>query len=119
MAHANADTGADDAALLSVSVVYSPRAGEVDEVALRLAPGATVGDAVRASGLQARHPQAALDVLPVGIWGSFCQYAQFDKLGRNEWPFDVLAVFAWSGSLRVPATSQHPGQTRLASSDRT
>ncbi|HWH82559.1 MAG TPA: RnfH family protein [Burkholderiaceae bacterium] len=69
MAHADADLGA----LLNVSVVYSPRAGEVDEVLLRLAPGATVADAVRASGLQERHPQAGLDALPVGVWGTFCQ----------------------------------------------
>ena len=58
---------------LTVSVVYSPRAGEVDEVSLRLAPGATVADALRASDLQRRYPQAALDTLPVGIWGAFCQ----------------------------------------------
>ncbi|MES2989846.1 MAG: RnfH family protein [Pseudomonadota bacterium] len=57
---------------LNVSVAYSPRAGEVDEVQLQLAPGATVADALRASGLQARHPQAALDALPVGVWGAFC-----------------------------------------------
>jgi putative ubiquitin-RnfH superfamily antitoxin RatB of RatAB toxin-antitoxin module len=57
---------------LSVSVAYSPRAGEVDEVSLRLAPGATVADALRESGLQARHPALAIDSLPVGIWGAFC-----------------------------------------------
>ena len=57
---------------LNVSVAYSPRAGEVDEVSLQLAPGATVADALRASGLQARHPGLALDALPVGIWGAFC-----------------------------------------------
>ena len=58
---------------LSVSVAYSPRAGEVDEVSLQLAPGATVADALRASGLQARHPGLALEALPVGIWGAFCE----------------------------------------------
>ncbi len=63
---------AEVAARLTVSVVYSPRAGEVDQVELQLEPGATVADALRASGLQARHPQAALDALPVGIWGAFC-----------------------------------------------
>ena len=58
---------------LTVSVAYSPRAGEVDEVNLRLDPGATVADALRASGLQARYPGIALDTLPVGVWGTFCQ----------------------------------------------
>ena len=62
-----------DAARLSISVAYSPRAGEVDEVSLHLEPGATVADALRASGLQARYPDVALDALPVGIWGSFCE----------------------------------------------
>ena len=58
---------------LKVSVAYSPRAGEVDEVHLTMAPGATVADALRASGLQARYPHAALDALPVGVWGAFCR----------------------------------------------
>ena len=67
MAHADGD------AQLRVSVAYSPRAGEVDEVNLRLEPGATVADALRASGLQARYPATAMDALPVGVWGAFCQ----------------------------------------------
>ncbi len=57
---------------LNVSVAYSPCASEVDEVTLRLAPGATVADALRESGLQVRHPALAIDGLPVGIWGAFC-----------------------------------------------
>lgn len=68
--------GPDDAATpLSVSVAYSPRAGEVDEVKLVLARGATVADALHASGLVERHPGVAIDVLPVGVWGSFCDRA--------------------------------------------
>ena len=63
----------DGAARLNVSVAYSPRAGEVDEVSLQLEPGATVADALCASGLQARYPHTPLDALPVGIWGVFCQ----------------------------------------------
>lgn len=58
---------------LKVSVAYSPRAGEVDEVNLQLPSGATVADALHASGLQARHPGLAIDALPVGIWGAFCE----------------------------------------------
>lgn len=52
---------------LSVEVAYSPRAGEVDCVSLRLPPGASLADAVRASGLAERH---GLDLhsLRVGIW---------------------------------------------------
>ena len=56
---------------LHVSVVFSPSAGVVDEVELRLAPGATVADALRLSGMEARHPQHDLTLLLVGVWGSF------------------------------------------------
>ena len=58
---------------IHVSVVYSPRAGEVEEVELELAPGATVAEALQASGMQVRHPGIAIDALPVGIWGVFCE----------------------------------------------
>lgn len=54
---------------LSVSVAYSPRAGSVDEVVLQLPPGATLIDALRASGLLQRHPEIDLAVLRTGIWG--------------------------------------------------
>lgn len=52
--------------MLSVTVVYSPRAGEVDEVLLSLQEGATVADALRDSGLAARHDTSQL---AVGVWG--------------------------------------------------
>ena len=52
--------------VLSVTVVYSPRAGKVDEVLLSLQEGATVADALRDSGLAARHDTSQL---AVGVWG--------------------------------------------------
>lgn len=58
---------------LTVSVVYSPGPGMVDEVPMQLPIGATVGDALAASKLCERYPERALDTLPVGIWGAFCQ----------------------------------------------
>ena len=54
---------------LSVQVVYSPRAGVVDQVSLDLAGGATLGDALRASGLLDRYPGIDLAVQRVGVWG--------------------------------------------------
>ena len=57
---------------LHVSVAFSPRAGEVDEIELLLPAGATVAAALAASGMQGRYPQVDFSVLPVGIWGSFC-----------------------------------------------
>ena len=51
-----------------VEVVYCPRPGQCDRVALTLDASATVASAVRASGLLERH---RLDPgqLRVGIWG--------------------------------------------------
>ncbi len=62
---------AGDRASLAVSVAFSPGPGRVDEIALILPAGATVSDAVRASGLQARHPDFELGALPTGVWGTF------------------------------------------------
>ena len=58
---------------LRVSVVFSPHAGATDEVELLLEPGATVADALRESGLRARHAGVDLDAAPVGIWGALCR----------------------------------------------
>ena len=38
-------------------------------VAVTLAEGATVADAIEASGLAAKFPEEQLDGLPTGIWG--------------------------------------------------
>ena len=63
---------ADRAGPLRVSVAYSPRAREVDEVELVMTAGATVADALRDSGLQARHPGLDLAAARVGVWGVPC-----------------------------------------------
>lgn len=64
---ANAEHGA-----LTVKVSYSPAPRVVDSVSLRLAPGSTVADALRASGLMERHgltmDSVANDGLAVGVW---------------------------------------------------
>ena len=54
---------------LQVSVAYIPRAGVVDEVVLDLPRGATLIDAVRASGLLDRHAGIDLAQARLGIWG--------------------------------------------------
>ena len=51
-----------------VEVAYSPAAGQVDLTALSLAPGSTVADALRASGVLVRHDLNE-PTLRVGIWG--------------------------------------------------
>jgi putative ubiquitin-RnfH superfamily antitoxin RatB of RatAB toxin-antitoxin module len=53
--------------LLNVEVVYSPRAGAVECVALQLPAGSTLQQAIECSGLAQRHPE--LGQWPAGIWG--------------------------------------------------
>ena len=54
--------------LLHIEVAYCPVPGQCDLVALQLAPGAMVGDALAASGLIERHG-LALATVRAGIWG--------------------------------------------------
>jgi putative ubiquitin-RnfH superfamily antitoxin RatB of RatAB toxin-antitoxin module len=63
----------EQGAELRVSVAYSPRAGVIDEVSLVLEAGATVRDALMASGLQSRHPTLALESASIGVWGALCR----------------------------------------------
>lgn len=54
---------------MQVTVVYSPRPREVLEQQLELPPGATVGDAVQASGWTGAVTRADDGVLLIGVWG--------------------------------------------------
>lgn len=63
---------ADDASLLRIGVVFSPRAAAVDETELTLPRGATVADALAASGLQTRYPDVDFAQLTMGLWGALC-----------------------------------------------
>ena len=62
-----AESRAGQSPVLNVMVAYSPAAGQVEQVLLALPAGSTAGDALQASGLFQRHPQAV--GLPVGVWG--------------------------------------------------
>jgi uncharacterized protein len=57
-----------EAVLIQVEVVYCPGPGVIDAVALSLAAGSTLADALQASGLRQRHALPA-EGLRVGIWG--------------------------------------------------
>lgn len=59
---------AEAAKLMHVLVNYSPAPRVVDEVALDLAPGATLADALKASGLLERHGLTLDETLHAGIW---------------------------------------------------
>jgi putative ubiquitin-RnfH superfamily antitoxin RatB of RatAB toxin-antitoxin module len=55
--------------MLRITVAYSPAPRAVDLVELTLPDGATVHDALVASGLAVRHPGVDFAVLKVGVWG--------------------------------------------------
>lgn len=71
---AGAGAAVDAAAAIAVEVAYSPRAGVVEVVALKLPAGATLADAVRSSALVQRHGLDAAN-LRCGIWGRACEPA--------------------------------------------
>jgi uncharacterized protein len=54
-----------------VEVAFSPAARRVDIVEVTLVPGATVGDALTASGLAARHG-VTIETLHLSVWGRRC-----------------------------------------------
>ncbi len=56
---------------LRVEVAYCPDPGVTDLQPLRLPPGATVADALQASGVLARHGLAR-EGLRTGVWGRVC-----------------------------------------------
>lgn len=59
---------ADGTGAFRVRVNYSPAPRVVDEVELHMAPGATLGDALKASGLLERHSLVLDETLHFGIW---------------------------------------------------
>jgi uncharacterized protein len=66
---------------ITVTVLFSPGPREVHEWILALPAGATVLQALRASGLGAFVPEADLARVPLGIWG---RKAKFDAMLRER-----------------------------------
>jgi len=66
------DGPAEGEAAIEVEVAYSPAAGQVVQVTLSLPAGATVAQALRASGLLSRHPELQAESLQCGVWGILC-----------------------------------------------
>ncbi len=54
---------------IAVVVAYSPGPRETDVVELSVREGTTVDEALRASGILARHPEIDLAATRLGIWG--------------------------------------------------
>jgi putative ubiquitin-RnfH superfamily antitoxin RatB of RatAB toxin-antitoxin module len=60
---------AEAAGTLTVAVACSPADGTAEECRVIVPAGATLIDALRASGVLERHPQIDLACQAVGIWG--------------------------------------------------
>lgn len=60
-------------AMLQVEVAYSPAPRAVQLVPLQLPAGATVQQALQASGLGQAHPEIDWATQPLGIWGRAAQ----------------------------------------------
>jgi len=54
---------------IEVLVAYAPLARQVREIMLRLPAGATVAQALEASGLAVLHPELDLAQVALGVWG--------------------------------------------------
>lgn len=72
---------------LRVSVIYSPAPREVVEWALTLGQGATVVQALEASGLKALAPEFDLNQASVGVWG---RQARLEQVLRDADRIEVL-----------------------------
>jgi len=76
---------------INVSVVYcAPGCEDVSE--LKLATGATVGDAIDAAGVRLRRPEVATGVLDVGVWGRSAPLTQRLEDGDRVEIYRPLAV---------------------------
>jgi putative ubiquitin-RnfH superfamily antitoxin RatB of RatAB toxin-antitoxin module len=60
---------AEPGATIGVQVAYAEAPHRIDLTCLRLPLGASVLDALKASGLAARHGHEAIDALVVAVWG--------------------------------------------------
>nr|WP_043460265.1 RnfH family protein [Azohydromonas australica] len=54
---------------MQVEVVFSPAPRQVETIVLELPVGATLREAVEASGLLARHPHFSAQSLSFSVWG--------------------------------------------------
>jgi putative ubiquitin-RnfH superfamily antitoxin RatB of RatAB toxin-antitoxin module len=61
-------------AMVRVTVAYAPAPRQVLEWSVEVPPGATVQQAVQASGLAAACPGLDLAACEVGVWGRRCEW---------------------------------------------
>jgi putative ubiquitin-RnfH superfamily antitoxin RatB of RatAB toxin-antitoxin module len=97
---------------ISVGIVFAVPESQM-LVELRLAPGATVADAIAASGLIDAFPKHALNTLPVGIWGRLTEADQVLKDGDRVEIYRQLPVDPMeSRRLKASAPAPDPCESR-------
>jgi uncharacterized protein len=77
--------------MVHVEVVFSAAPRQVQVMALALAPGSTVGDAIRASGLIERNGLAVESVM-CGVWGRRCEPSRALREGDRVELYRALTV---------------------------
>lgn len=87
---------------IRISVVYA-LPDRVTEVALQLALGATVGDAIEGSGLAARHPEVDFTGSRVGIFGKRADRSSVLADGDRVEVYRALVADPKEGRLRRAA----------------
>lgn len=102
-----------------VEVVHCPRGAPADCVKLELPPGATLGDALAASGVVERH---ALDAstLAAGVWGRLQPPTHVLRDGDRVEVYRALAMDAKQARRRRAAgAGRDPSAAQPASGSRT
>ena len=77
---------------ISVSVAHSPAAREVHEIALNLAQGSTVADALQASGLLVQFTELGSGQPLVGVWNRKAELGQVLRGGDRVEVYRALKV---------------------------
>lgn len=75
---------------MQITVAYAPSARHVQEVALELPAGATVRQALAATGWMERYPELAS--APVGVWGRKASAEQLLRTGDRVEIYRPLRV---------------------------
>jgi putative ubiquitin-RnfH superfamily antitoxin RatB of RatAB toxin-antitoxin module len=97
---------------ISVGIVFAAPESQM-LVELRLAPGATVAEAIAASGLIDTFPEHALNELPVGIWGRLTEAGQVLQDGdRVEIYRQLLVDPMESRRLKASEPAPAPSESR-------
>lgn len=95
-------------AALRVEVVYA-LPGQADAVVLEMPAGATAADAVRASGVLARHPEIDPQRLRLGIFGRTVQASMRLNDGDRVEIYRPLVLEAREARRRRAARRRRPG----------